>query len=225
MGCCASVSAVQEPDPCTPVNLEKAMLVDQDFHSVVHNRLRKLQDLDFSTKVPFILIELTGEGHGEGEIEVTGKDEYGVYEAMENFFLARWGCEKLDAGDDTEDTKIPFCKAQYRWPGFTVGDGEDGLNNLGKKTMEIIDFMCGTLSWTLAVVNGGNVGENRDVRETQLIFKAPHPMNLVAPHLMVELRSAGFIEICGDLDEEHGDILDTLDAYFADRFVAQRIDG
>ena len=27
--------------------------------------------------------------------------------------------------------------------------------------MEIIDFMCGTLSWTLAVVNGGNVGENR----------------------------------------------------------------
>lgn len=25
-------------------------------------------------------------------------------------------------------------------------------------------------------------------------------MNLVAPHLMVELRSAGFIEICGDLD-------------------------
>lgn len=25
--------------------------------------------------------------------------------------------------------------------------------------------------------------------------------------------------------EEHGDILDTLDAYFADRFVAQRIDG
>eukprot|EP00438_Fugacium_kawagutii_P018829 Skav221699 [mRNA] locus=scaffold1494:414050:420218:+ [translate_table: standard] len=103
MGCCASVSQVpQEPDPCTPVNVEQAMLVDEDFHSVVHNRLRKLQELDFSTKVPFILIELTGEGPGEGEIEVTGKDE-------------------------------------YRWPGFTVGEGEDGLNNLGKKTMEIID--------------------------------------------------------------------------------------
>ena len=26
-------------------------------------------------------------------------------------------------------------------------------------------------------------------------------MNLVAPHLMVELRSAGFIEICGDLEQ------------------------
>lgn len=80
---------------------------------------------------------------------------------------------ELCSGDDTEDTKIPFCKAQllgcvlrdgcgarYRWPGFSV-QGEDGLNNMGKKTMEIIDFMCGTLSWTLAVVNGGNVGENR----------------------------------------------------------------
>lgn len=226
MGCCASVQGAQEPepDPTTPVNLDKAILVDEDFNSVVHTRLRRLQELDLETKVPFILIELTGEGHGEGEIEVTGKDEYGVYEAIENFFLGQWECEKLDPGDDSDETKIPFCKAQYRWPGFAVG-GEDGLNNLGKKTMEIIDFMCGTLSWTLAVVNGGNVCENRDVRETQLIFKAPHPMNLVAPHLMVELRSAGFIEICGDLEQEHGDILETLDVYFADRFAAQRIDG
>lgn len=31
-------------------------------------------------------------------------------------------------------------------------------------------------------------------------------MNLVAPHLMVELRSAGFIEICGDLEEATPDI-------------------
>eukprot|EP00438_Fugacium_kawagutii_P018830 Skav221700 [mRNA] locus=scaffold1494:422035:430339:+ [translate_table: standard] len=42
---------------------------------------------------------------------------------------------------------------------------------------------------------------------------------------MVELRSAGFIEICGDLDPEHGDILETLDEYFGDRFAAARIDG
>ncbi|CAE7552127.1 unnamed protein product, partial [Symbiodinium pilosum] len=110
------------------------------------------------------------EGDGEGEIEVTGKDEYGVYEALDNFFMNTWACEKLDAGDDTEDTKIPFCSAQYRWPGFSV-KGDDGLNNQGLMTMRLIDFMCGTLSWTLAVVNGGNVGENRDVRETQLIFK------------------------------------------------------
>ncbi len=29
-------------------------------------------------EVPFILVELTGEGDAEGEIEVCGKDEYGV---------------------------------------------------------------------------------------------------------------------------------------------------
>lgn len=223
MGCCASVAGDVQ-DPTTPVHLKQAVLVTEDFNTLVHNRLRKLNELDATTKVPFILIELTGEGDGEGEIEITGKDEYGVYEELRSFFRDRWGCEEMEAGDETEDTKIPFCKAQFLWPGFAV-QGEDGLNNMGKKTMEIIDFMCGTLSWTLAVVNGGNVGENRDVRETQLIFKAPHPMNLVAPHLMVELRSAGFIEICGDLEEEHGDILETLDGYFADRFVAERIDG
>lgn len=36
--------------------------------------------------------------------------------------------------------------------------------------------------------------------DLEALHQAPHPMNLVAPHLMVELRSAGFIEICGDLD-------------------------
>lgn len=39
------------------------------------------------------------------------------------------------------------------------------------------------------------------LNEAEKLDQAPHPMNLVAPHLMVELRSAGFIEICGDLDE------------------------
>lgn len=39
--------------------------------------------------------------------------------------------------------------------------------------------------------------QTRTLRDMQ----APHPMNLVAPHLLVELRSAGFIEICADLEE------------------------
>ena len=43
--------------------------------------------------------------------------------------------------------------------------------------------------------------KNRTGKKTAETRQAPHPMNLVAPHLMVELRSAGFIEICGDLDE------------------------
>lgn len=228
MGCCASASLasdpVEEKEPETPANVREAVAVDETHHKTVHERLRNLRELDSTTKVPFILIELTGEGDGEGEIEVTGKDEYGVYEALNNFFVHTWGCDPLDPGDETEDTKVPFCSAQYRWPGYSV-KGDDGLNNQGLMTMRLIDFMCGNLSWTLAVVNGGNVGENRDVRETQLIFKAPHPMNLVAPHLLVEVRSAGFIEVCADLDEENSGILGSLDGYFADRFKASLIEG
>lgn len=228
MGCCVSASLasdpVEEKEPETPANVREAVAVDETHHKTVHERLRNLRELDSTTKVPFILIELTGEGDGEGEIEVTGKDEYGVYEALNNFFVHTWGCDPLDPGDETEDTKVPFCSAQYRWPGYSV-KGDDGLNNQGLMTMRLIDFMCGNLSWTLAVVNGGNVGENRDVRETQLIFKAPHPMNLVAPHLLVEVRSAGFIEVCADLDEENSGILGSLDGYFADRFKASLIEG
>ncbi|OLP90056.1 hypothetical protein AK812_SmicGene28425 [Symbiodinium microadriaticum] len=218
MECCASASLasdpVEEKEPETPANVREAVAVDETHHKTVHERLRNLRELDSTTKVPFILIELTGEGDGEGEIEVTGKDEYGVYEALNNFFVQTWGCDPLDPGDETEDTKVPFCSAQYRWPGYSV-KGDDGLNNQGLMTMRLIDFMCGNLSWTLAVVNGGNVGENR----------APHPMNLVAPHLLVEVRSAGFIEVCADLDEENSGILGSLDGYFADRFKASLIEG
>eukprot|EP00971_Amphidinium_carterae_P278574 5529778-Amphidinium_carterae.3 len=34
----------------------------------------------------------------------------------------------------------------------------------------------------------------REIREVQVIFKAPHPMNMEAQHILVELRSAGYIE-------------------------------
>lgn len=207
-----------------PVEYNEASAIDQKETRRIYERLEKLQELDQATKVPFILVELTGEGPGDGEIEVCGKDEYGVYEALDGFFTGEWNCEKLDAGDLTPDTKVPFCKAQYRWPGFQTS-GEEGLNNMGLMTMRLIDFMSGSLSWTLAVVNGGNVGVKGEVRETQIVFKAPHPMNLVAPHMMIELRSAGFIEVCADMEEDHLPILESIESYFKDRFRAQRISG
>jgi len=42
--------------------------------------------------------ELTGEGDEKGEIEVCGKDEYGVYAALDGFLTAEFHCERLDAG-------------------------------------------------------------------------------------------------------------------------------
>lgn len=227
MGCQGSAPADDEPveeETNVPAVFVEAESVSSSLHRKAVVRLHKLKELDAATKVPFILIEITGEANGEGEIEVCGKDEYGVYEALDGFFLGSWNCTKLDQGDLSEESKIPFCSAQYRWPGF-ITSGEEGLNNMGWATMRVIDFVCSQLSWTLAVVNGGNVGKMGEVRETQVIFKAPHPMNLVAPHMMIELRSAGFIEVCADLEEEHMEILASLDEYFADRFQAQLLDG
>lgn len=195
-----------------------------ELHQLAHERLRNLQELDEATKIPFVLVELTGERDGEGEIEICGKDEYGIYEALDQWLVANWGCEALDAGDLCDETKIPFCKAQYKWPGFAV-TGEEGLNNMGLRTMQLVDFVCGQLSWTLAIVNGGNVGADSEVREQQIIFKAPHPMNLVAPHMMIELRSAGYIEISADLEEADSGVLDRVDEFIMQRFEAQRLEG
>jgi len=204
--------------------LENATKMSGKVNKIAHQRLRKLQELDQTTKIPFILVELTGEGDGKGEIEVCGKNEYGVYEFLDDFLQNQWGCKKLDHGSLSEDTKIPFCNAQYEWNGFRV-EGDEGLNNMGKSTMSVIDFVSGQHSWTLAMVNGGNVGEVGEVRETQIVFKAPHPMNLVAPHMLIELRSAGYIEVCCDLDDENRGVLDVIDAYFKQRFKAELLDG
>mmetsp|Transcript_10528 Transcript_10528/g.23693 ORF Transcript_10528/g.23693 Transcript_10528/m.23693 type:complete len:894 (+) Transcript_10528:99-2780(+) len=226
MGCCGSAFKGSEevaPEPPSPYDVAYTLSV-QDRNQAAHDRLVRLKDFDKSTKVPFILVELTGEGNGEGEIEICGKDEYGVYEALDEWLENQWGCERLDAGDLTTDTKVPFCTAQYRWSGFAVV-GDEGLNNMGLMTMRLVDFMCGQLSWTLAMITAGNVGHDRGVREQQIIFKAPHPMNLVAPHMMIELRSAGFVELCADLDEEHRWVLDELDSFFSDRFQAELLEG
>jgi len=185
-----------------------------------HDRLRKLLHLDEATKIPFILVELRGEGHNNGYIEVCGKDEYGVYHALEEFLVVNWRCQKLDAGDLSDDTPLPFSDALFKWEGFLV-QGSDGTNNMGLATMQLVDFMCGKLSWTLGVINGGNVGETGEIREQQVIFKAPHPLNMEAGHVMVELRSAGVIEVCGTSREAK----DTLHEYFSTKMAAKGAKG
>ena len=63
--------------------------------------------------------------------------------------------------------------------------------------MQLINFMTNTCGWGLKLCNGTNLGWNGQIREQQVKFKAPHPLNLIAPHLMIELRQAGYIEING----------------------------
>eukprot|EP00929_Paragymnodinium_shiwhaense_P104730 TRINITY_DN69407_c0_g1_i1.p1 TRINITY_DN69407_c0_g1~~TRINITY_DN69407_c0_g1_i1.p1 ORF type:complete len:1073 (+),score=153.34 TRINITY_DN69407_c0_g1_i1:162-3380(+) len=75
--------------------------------------------------------------------------------------------------------------------------GQYGENNMGKLTMQLINFMTNTCGWGLKLCNGTNLGFHGQIREQQIKFKAPHPLNLIAPHLMIELRQAGWIEING----------------------------
>jgi len=185
-----------------------------------HDRLSKLQELDRATKIPFILVELRGCDDGDGYIEICGKDEYGVYEALDNFLLSHWHCRRMDAGNLSPNTPVPFCDMLYRWKEYSM-EGSDGTSNMGLATMQLVDFMCNTLCWTLGVINGGNVGPHGEIREQQVIFKAPHPMNMVAGHIMIELRSAGVIEVCGT-DREDMDILHT---YLLEHFGAKPIPG
>eukprot|EP00746_Dinoflagellata_sp_MGD_P167877 gnl/MRDRNA2_/MRDRNA2_98834_c0_seq1.p1 gnl/MRDRNA2_/MRDRNA2_98834_c0~~gnl/MRDRNA2_/MRDRNA2_98834_c0_seq1.p1 ORF type:complete len:913 (+),score=176.33 gnl/MRDRNA2_/MRDRNA2_98834_c0_seq1:114-2852(+) len=207
--------------PSSVSNISAASSISDEHHKAMHKRLRKLQELDASTKVPFILVELRGLRDGHGFIEICGKDEYGVYAALDEWLVSTWGCSKLDAGDLTEDTMVPFCDALYSWSNFKLM-GNEGTNNMGLATMQLVDFMAGKLGWTLGVVNGGNVGAHGEIREQQIIFKSPHPMNFVAPHFMIELRSAGYIEVCGD---GAGSGLTELEQFFKTEFAAEQLDG
>lgn len=202
-------------------NISSASHISNEHHKAMHERLRRLQELDATTKVPFILVELRGLRDGHGFVEVCGKDEYGVYAALDEWLLATWGCEKLDSGDLSEDTMVPFCDALYSWNTFKA-IGNEGTNNMGLATMQLVEFMAGKLTWTLGVVNGGNVGKHGEIREQQIIFKAPHPMNYVAPHMMIELRSAGYIEVCGN---GAGSGLAELEQFFTSQFGAERLVG
>merc|ERR550514_355852 len=86
-----------------------------------------------------------------------------------------------------------------------------GENNLGLLTTEVCDSIVRLLpGWSLVTLNGGNAGEGGDHREQELIFRWDnHPLQ-AAPHLLVELRDAGYIEVCG---EDTDGIYDKLEAW------------
>ncbi|CAE7208797.1 tank-1 [Symbiodinium sp. CCMP2592] len=64
----------------------------------------------------------------------------------------------------------------------------DGENNMGKLTMQLAHFITRECGWTLQVCDAANLGRWGDIREQQMKFKAPHPLSMIAPLVMVELR-------------------------------------
>ena len=54
--------------------------------------------------------------------------------------------------------------------------------------MQIVDFMTNTCGWGFQLCDGSNFGRYGSHKEQQLKFRAPHPLNFIAPHIMIELR-------------------------------------
>merc|ERR1719238_2118683 len=76
--------------------------------------------------------------------------------------------------------------------------GKSGENNLGLLTTEVCDNVVKLLpGWTLVTMNGGNYGEGGSHREQQLVYRCDNHPLADNPHVMVELREAGYIEVCG----------------------------
>eukprot|EP00928_Gymnodinium_smaydae_P041832 TRINITY_DN28263_c0_g3_i2.p1 TRINITY_DN28263_c0_g3~~TRINITY_DN28263_c0_g3_i2.p1 ORF type:complete len:1012 (-),score=145.17 TRINITY_DN28263_c0_g3_i2:563-3598(-) len=103
----------------------------------------------------------------------------------------------FDWQPNTPSCKIMPCCGGLKTVTVFKSRGDSGENNMGKLTVELINFMTNKCGWGLKLCNGTNLGFFGQIREQQLKFKAPHPLNLIAPHLMIELRQAGFIEING----------------------------
>lgn len=136
---------------------------------------------------PHLMVELRSAGF----IEVCADGAGSALEELEVFFRSEFGAERLDGHED-------YCDRYYRTgEGVFKEAGSKGQNNLGLLTTRVCDEIVKIPGWSLVTLNGGNYGEGGTHREQQLVFRwDSHPLR-EAPHLLVELRDAGFIEVCG----------------------------
>eukprot|EP00931_Biecheleriopsis_adriatica_P116494 TRINITY_DN92132_c0_g1_i1.p1 TRINITY_DN92132_c0_g1~~TRINITY_DN92132_c0_g1_i1.p1 ORF type:complete len:924 (-),score=158.27 TRINITY_DN92132_c0_g1_i1:133-2904(-) len=199
---------------------------------------------DSRTKVPHLLIELRNLGY----IEICGKNIGGIYEKLDEFFrqqfraqetthvMRKYPTEECGCCIKTGYTMMPkepfddVCDKNYvtgqqqmdgtvSQNGVYLTQGNEGENNMGMLAMVVVNFMTNKCGWGLQLCDGGNNGRYGQFRETQIKFKAPHPLNLMAPHVMIELRQVGYIEVNGEND--HG-IFEKLEGFVKNRWGGRR---
>merc|ERR1719199_349641 len=69
-----------------------ASQMSPEHEAAAFERLKLLRDLDDTTKVPFLIVELRGLGNHDGYVAICGKDEYGVYDALDAWLTKTWRC-------------------------------------------------------------------------------------------------------------------------------------
>mmetsp|Transcript_39516 Transcript_39516/g.91251 ORF Transcript_39516/g.91251 Transcript_39516/m.91251 type:complete len:629 (-) Transcript_39516:206-2092(-) len=78
-----------------------------------------------------------------------------------------------------------------------------GENNMGLRTMQLVDFMVKECAWTLVTCSGGKYSRSgadqyfSSRNEHQLVFRNDEFVQHGADHIMVEFRTVGYIEING----------------------------
>jgi len=183
-----------------------------------------LSDLDARTRTPHLLVqirslgivEICGKNHGGiferlaawlkstwNLVEHTSDLRPDVYVPCNPFKSAQlqlqvrpvhaWGrlCDRSFAAGPTDVTGAVMGAQNF------VRCKSNGESNLGKLTMELVHFMTNTCGWGLKLIDGCTLGRQGQLREMQIKFTAPHPLNLLAPHLLIDLRQSGYIEVFG----------------------------
>ena len=212
------------------------------------------KELDQSTQIPHLLIEIRSLGF----VELQGKDTGGIYGRLDHWLKEHWkvldktldfvevrkppGCcsdwsIELAIGELQEHHKL--CDKSYTMGplnqkgiplnphGIYKSRGVDGENNMGKLTMQLAEFMTQECGWTLQVCDSGNLGFRGNIREQQLKFKAPHPLNMISPLILIELRATrpvllGYIEVSG---QNKDDIFEKLGGFFKSMWKAEGVEN
>ena len=134
---------------------------------------------------PLVMIELWN-GEGQGCIEVNGANSQDIFEKLSGFFTTKWQANLEEADPD-------YCNLKFECKNFDC-HGWDLENNMGQLTMELVDFMVKECQWTMVTCNGGGLGS---MHQQQLIFRNDEFVQHGADRIMVELWTAGYIEING----------------------------
>lgn len=218
---------------------------DEQVRSTYEQQMAVINQLDQRTKIPHLLIELRSLGY----IEVCGKNTGNIYERLGQWLQKTFRCSptqmcfqpqaSLECGccvQEQEQMKAMkphhmVCDLNYTCGQQSMGGGvnpngvyqargSEGENNMGKLTMTVINFMCHECGWGLHLCDGGNLGKYGQFREQQIKFKAPHPLNLIAPHLMIELRQVGYIEVNGP---NQGGVYEKLAGFVQSKWRGQQV--
>jgi hypothetical protein len=123
---------------------------------------------------------------------------------LEEYFESEFGAKRIAGHEE-------FCDAMFKCAdGVFKERGKQGENNMGMLIPKVCDFIGRLPGWNLVSLNGGNYGETGTHREQQMVFRWDnHPLQ-DQPHLLVELRSSGYIEVCG---EDTDSIYNKLDGF------------